>query len=55
LFYSFEQNTKNFSTPYLSFPLVILTRKNAPYIGGIEDLHGKTLATINKNAHFYLA
>ena len=40
----------NFSTPYLSFPLVILTRKNAPYIGGIEDLHGKKLAIIDKNA-----
>jgi ABC-type amino acid transport substrate-binding protein len=40
----------NFSRPYLSFPLVILTLKNAPYIGGIEDLHGTTLAIINKNA-----
>jgi two-component system, cell cycle sensor histidine kinase and response regulator CckA len=40
----------NFSTPYLSFPLVILTSKDAPYIGGIEDLHGKKLAVIQKNA-----
>ncbi|MBT6338731.1 MAG: transporter substrate-binding domain-containing protein, partial [Desulfobacula sp.] len=40
----------NFSTPYLSFPLVILTSKDAPYIGGIEDLHGKKLAVIKKNA-----
>jgi PAS domain S-box-containing protein len=40
----------NFSTPYLSFPLVILTSKDAPYIGGIEDLYGKKLAVIQKNA-----
>ena len=39
-----------FSMPYLSFPLVILTRKDAPFIGGIHDLHGKTLAVIRKNA-----
>jgi len=40
----------SFSLPYLSFPLVILTRKDAPFIGGIQDLHGKTLAVIEKNA-----
>ena len=40
----------NFSTQYLSFPLVILSRKDAPFIGGIEDLHGKKLAVIQKNA-----
>ncbi len=39
-----------FSTPYLSFPLVILSRKDAPFIGGVEDLHGKKLAIIQKNA-----
>jgi len=39
----------NFTHPYLSFPLVILSRKDAPFIGGIQDLHGKTLATVNKN------
>ncbi len=42
----------NFSTPYLSFPLVILTNKDAPYIGGIEDLHGKILAVMKNNATF---
>ena len=40
----------SFTMPYLSFPLVILTRKDAPFIGGIQDLHGKTLAVIEKNA-----
>ncbi len=40
----------NYSIPYLSFPLVILSRTDAPFIGGIEDLHGKTLAIIKNNA-----
>ncbi len=40
----------NFSTPYLSFPLVIITRDDSPFIGGIEDLHDKTLATVKRNS-----
>ncbi len=40
----------SFTTSYLSFPLVILSRTDAPFIGGIQDLHGKTLAVIDKNA-----
>jgi len=40
----------SFSTPYLSFPLVILTRKDALFVGGIEDLYGKKLAIMKKNA-----
>ncbi len=39
----------SFSLPYLSFPLVILSRKDAPFIGGVEDLHGKRIAVIKKN------
>ena len=35
-------------SPYLSFPLVILTRRDAPFIGGLEDLHGKKVALIKK-------
>jgi ABC-type amino acid transport substrate-binding protein len=42
----------NFSVPYLSFPLVILTRKDAPFTSGIEDLHGKKLAIVTKNATY---
>jgi len=34
----------NFSAPYLSFPLVIISTKEGPFIGGLEDLHGKTVA-----------
>ncbi len=35
-----------FSHPYLSFPMVIISRKDAPFIGGLEDLHGKVVAVI---------
>ncbi|GAA5315857.1 MAG: virulence factors two-component system sensor histidine kinase BvgS [Candidatus Pelagadaptatus aseana] len=39
-----RQGVVNFSTPYLSFPIVIYTRKNAPVISSLEDLKGKTVA-----------
>lgn len=38
----------SFSEPYLSFPLVIISRKNGPFIGGLDDLDGKKLAVIKK-------
>jgi PAS domain S-box-containing protein len=38
----------NFSTPYLSFPLVIISRNDMPFMGGVEDLYNKKLATIRK-------
>jgi len=38
----------DFSVPYLTFPLIIVTRDNSPFIGGIEDLYGKTLAIVPK-------
>nr|WP_320013984.1 transporter substrate-binding domain-containing protein [uncultured Desulfobacter sp.] len=38
----------DFSVPYLTSPLVIVTRDNSPFIVGIEDLHGKTLAMVPK-------
>ena len=33
-----------FTRPYLSFPCVIMTRKQVPFIGGLRDLHGKKVA-----------
>ncbi len=36
----------DFSMPYLTFPLVIVTRDDSPFIGGIEDIYGKTLAVV---------
>jgi len=38
----------NFSEPYMSFPNVVATRKDAEYIQNIEDLKGKTLAVVNE-------
>ncbi|MFC1718233.1 PAS domain S-box protein, partial [Candidatus Poribacteria bacterium] len=34
----------NFTNPYLSFPCVIITRKQAPFVGGLRDLYGKKIA-----------
>ncbi len=38
----------HFGEPYLSFPMVILTQKDAPFIGGLGDLAGKKVAFIKK-------
>ena len=35
-----------FTPPYLSYPMVILTREDAPIIGGVPDLKGKRLAVV---------
>ncbi len=34
----------NFTQPYLSFPVVVITQNNAPSISGLADLAGKTMA-----------
>ncbi len=36
----------SFSDPYLSFPLVIITRKDYQFIGGQEDLYNRRIACI---------
>ncbi|MBU3950628.1 MAG: transporter substrate-binding domain-containing protein [Proteobacteria bacterium] len=41
-----------FTEPYLSFPLVIITKTNAPFIGGRDDLHGKKIAFIQGAAAY---
>jgi PAS domain S-box-containing protein len=38
----------SFTDPYLSFPLVIITRREAPFIGGIRDLGGRRVACIQQ-------
>jgi len=35
-----------FSRAYLTFPMIIITRKDSSFIGGIEDLNSKTLAFV---------
>ncbi|MCP4133353.1 MAG: transporter substrate-binding domain-containing protein [bacterium] len=39
-----------FSNPYLSFPMIIISKKEAPFIGGLKDLHGKKVAIIRKTS-----
>ncbi|MBI5523779.1 MAG: transporter substrate-binding domain-containing protein [Desulfarculus sp.] len=34
----------NFTKPYLTFPMVVVTRDDAPFITGLEGLAGKTVA-----------
>ena len=34
------------STPYVRYPLVIVTRETAPFIGGLEDLDGAEVAVV---------
>lgn len=49
----------NFTKPYLSYPLVILTRTKAPFIGSVEGINGrrisivKALATYSKMQNDY--
>ncbi|MGD9732718.1 MAG: transporter substrate-binding domain-containing protein [Desulfamplus sp.] len=38
-----------FSKPYLSFPLVIISRKESQFIGGLEDLTGLKVAMVKQN------
>ncbi|MBF0202765.1 MAG: transporter substrate-binding domain-containing protein [Desulfamplus sp.] len=38
-----------FSDPYLIFPLVIISRKDSKFIGGLDDLKGLKVAIIKKN------
>lgn len=37
-----------FSDAYLSFPMVIITRTDAPFIGGLNDLYDKRIPCIKK-------
>ncbi len=39
----------NFTQPYITSPEMIFTRKNAPFIGSISDLRGKTIALKSKS------
>jgi PAS domain S-box-containing protein len=48
-----EQERKGFllfSTPYMSYPLVILTRENAPTVNGIDGLRGRSVAVVRNLA-----
>lgn len=46
----------NFTKPYISFPMVIVSLDNAPYIDGVRDLRSKTVAVVKSYAsHEFLA
>ncbi len=36
----------NFTEPYLTMPLVLITRENAPFVGGLTDLKGRRVAVV---------
>lgn len=38
-----------FTTPHLSFPLIIISRDDSPFIGGLEDLENLNVALVRKN------
>ncbi len=38
----------NFTSPYLSFPTVIITQKDAPFVSGVKDLKGKKISVVPK-------
>ncbi|MCP4112263.1 MAG: transporter substrate-binding domain-containing protein [Desulfobacteraceae bacterium] len=40
----------SFTQSYLSFPIVIVARKNTPFIGGLNDLNGKKIACVAKTS-----
>lgn len=42
----------SFTTPYISYPSVIITREDAPFIGNISDLSGKKVSLV-KNQYIY--
>ncbi len=44
-----RQKYLNFSQPYITSPEMIFTRKNAPFIGSVRDLNGKTIAIKDKS------
>ena len=37
-----------FTKPYISYPSVIITREDAPLIGGLEDLNGRRIAVVGR-------
>lgn len=42
----------SFTKPYLSYPLVIITRKEAAFVGGTRDLINKKISFVKNNAAY---
>lgn len=45
-------NYLNYTKPIFSFPLIIITRKDAPFISGIQNLQNKRIAIVRKNSTY---
>ncbi|MFH2130956.1 MAG: transporter substrate-binding domain-containing protein [bacterium] len=41
-----REKTMAYTRPYLSFPMVIVTRRDDSFVGGLDDLHNKRIACI---------
>ncbi len=37
----------HFTRPYISFPAVLVTRRDADYVGGLDDLEGRRVAAVD--------
>ncbi|MCW8883710.1 MAG: transporter substrate-binding domain-containing protein, partial [Motiliproteus sp.] len=45
-----RQEFAQFTQPYITFPMVIVTRDDEHFIDGLKDLRGKTVAVVNSYA-----
>lgn len=45
-----RENYLLFTRPFLSFPIVIITRRDSPFVAGLDDLNGKRVALVEKVA-----
>ncbi|MCG8613061.1 MAG: transporter substrate-binding domain-containing protein [Pseudomonadales bacterium] len=46
-----RQGYLNFTQPYLSFHRVIITRDNVPFVAGLQDLYGQSVAVQADTSH----
>ncbi len=44
----------NYTQPYLSFPLIIVNQKDAPFISNLQGLHNQRVVFVNKSMGFSL-
>ncbi len=47
-----RENFLIYTKPHLSFPLIIISRKDAPFMSGLESLYHKRIAIIRKNSSY---
>ena len=47
-----RESYMRFTEPIFSFPMVIISRRDSPFIAGLDDLHGKNIALVNDVSTF---